>query len=110
MRGSVMPTSATARLKSATLAGDANLDGKVNAEDFAALAANYGTTSGAVWTQGDFDYNGTVDTADFNLLAQNFNGALASPAPGCAVPEPTMLGGAVLFAAALTRRRHRRRI
>jgi len=40
-----------------TLPGDANLDAKGGRRRFVgALATNYGTTSGGVWTQGDFDY------------------------------------------------------
>ena len=40
--------------------GDANLDGKVNALDFNALATNFGKTPGSdVWTQGDFNYDGS---------------------------------------------------
>src|SRR6266480_5643123 len=50
--------------------GDANIDGKVNALDFNALASNFGG-GGAIkrWFQGDFNYDGTVNTADFNALA-----------------------------------------
>jgi fibronectin-binding autotransporter adhesin len=70
-----------------TYAGDANLDGRVNALDFNILASNYGT--GLVWAKGDFDYNNSVDTNDFNLLARNFN---VTPLPagglGALVPEP----------------------
>ena len=65
-----------------TLAGDSNLDGIVNAQDFDALASHYGVSGGGVWTQGDFNYDGTVNTTDFNLLAANFNAALPAPALG----------------------------
>ena len=73
--------------------GDANLDGKVNASDFAALASHYGQ-SGAYWYQGDFNYDGTVDSADFNILAADYNMSLptSSPALGTLVPEPASLG------------------
>ena len=79
-----------------TYLGDANVDGKVNALDFNALATNFGTNAGsAVWTQGDFNYDGNVDTSDFMMLANDFGSALAAPpAPpvlGALVPEPTML-------------------
>jgi hypothetical protein len=85
--------------------GDANLDGKVNALDFNALATNFGG-SGKVWTQGDYNYDGTVNTQDFTLLAQNFNGVVSDASLGGIVPEP--LGLAVFFLAslALQRRRH----
>jgi hypothetical protein len=68
--------------------GDANLDGRVNALDFNAVATNFG--SGSVWTQADFNYDGVVNTADFTLLANNFNAAPPPPGPslGSLVPEP----------------------
>ncbi len=52
--------------------GDTNGDGKVNAIDFNALAANYGK-SARVYSQGDLDLNGAVNSADFTKLAQRFN-------------------------------------
>ena len=55
-----------------TLMGDSNLDGKVNASDFDAIARNYGST-GKAWTDGDFNYDGTVNVVDFNALAANYN-------------------------------------
>ena len=70
-----------------TYYGDANLDGKVNAQDFDLLAANYGNFS-KVWSQGDFNYDGLVNVADFNALAANFNATpLSSPAFGTLVPS-----------------------
>ena len=90
-------------------AGDANMDGKVNALDFNALATNYGTGSG-VWTQGDFTYDGSVSSGDFVLLSQNFN--KSEPAPslvlGALVPEPSTLGILTLAAAGMASRRRRR--
>jgi hypothetical protein len=83
-----------------TFAGDANLDGKVNALDFNALAANYGQNDGSqIWVNGDFDYSGNVNTGDFTLLAQNFNASLSPGALpssplgslGTVVPEPATL-------------------
>src|SRR5439155_6591675 len=56
--------------------GDANLDGKVNALDFNALATNFGGGSGKFWNQGDFNYDGTINTTDFTSMAINFNQAL----------------------------------
>jgi autotransporter-associated beta strand protein len=55
-----------------TLAGDANLDGFVNGEDFTILASNF-NQSVTGWDQGDFNYDGTVNGEDFTLLAANFN-------------------------------------
>jgi hypothetical protein len=72
-----------------TYSGDANLDGRVNALDFNALASNFGGASGKFWFQGDFNYDGVTNTADFTVLASNFNQpAFASPALGTLIPEP----------------------
>ncbi len=62
-----------------TLAGDANLDGKVDSADFGILADNYGA-SGAVWDEGDFNYDGKVDSADFGILAVNYGQSAGSNA------------------------------
>jgi hypothetical protein len=80
--------------------GDADLNGSVNLLDFNRLAANFGTASGAVWSQGDFNYDGGVNLLDFNRLAGNFG--LSAGADGVvdpsdwsalasAVPEPSLL-------------------
>ena len=89
------------------IAGDANVDGKVDFSDLVILARNYGQ-SGATWGQGDFDADGTVDFGDLVALARNYGAtadssqvapALSSGAPGAftseiggidhAVPEPS---------------------
>jgi len=44
----------------------------VNLADFNRLAAGFGATGGASWTQGNFNYDGGVNLSDFNLLASNF--------------------------------------
>jgi hypothetical protein len=53
------------------LVGDANLDGIVNGQDLAILAANFGKSS-PDWTAGDFNYSGMVGATDFAGLAANF--------------------------------------
>ena len=96
-----------------TVFGDANLDGKVNAQDFDALAANYGATSGKFWYQGDFNYDGVVNVVDFNILAENYNQAapiptaapVLAPVLGTLVPEPVSLGLLGLAGLSLRRRR-----
>ena len=95
---SVDPTTVLIRY---TVNGDANLDGKVNALDFNALATNFGAASGGFWSQGDFNYDGIVNTADFTAMAVNFGQVLASPTLGALVPEPScaaiLLCGGLLF-------------
>ena len=98
-----------------TVFGDANLDGKVNALDFNALATNFGA-SNAFWYQGDFNYDGTVNTIDFMVLSQNFNklapvpslDTIPSPALGSLVPEPASLALAMIAMGTLSFRRQRR--
>jgi hypothetical protein len=88
-----------------TYRGDANLDGLVNALDFNALASNFGSASGRVWTQGDFNYDSITNTLDFNSLAANFNQpAFASQSLGALIPEPSLLVFAVLPLLARRRR------
>ncbi len=97
-----------------TLAGDANLDGKVNASDFDALASNYGKSGANLWTKGDFNYDGLVNVVDFNLLASNYNAALSAPALsapaplGTLVPEPGTIGLVSLLGLLPLRRRRSR--
>jgi len=53
------------------IAGDANLDGKVNFQDLLLLAQHFGAPA-ANWDQGDFNYDGVVNFNDLLALAQNF--------------------------------------
>src|SRR5205085_2063070 len=55
-----------------TAAGDSNLNGTVDLNDFTALASNFNGI-GRRWFQGDYNYDSTVDLSDFTLLASNFN-------------------------------------
>ncbi len=110
-----------------TLAGDANLDGKVDSADFGILADNYGA-SGAVWDAGDFNYDGKVDSADFGILAVNYGQSAGSNADVVTaadwsaldafaaangmtlsqVPEPASLGILAVSGVAILGRRRRR--
>jgi hypothetical protein len=83
---SVNPTDTLIRY---TYYGDANLDGKVNALDFNALATNFGNSS-KFWSDGDFNFDGMVNTQDFTALAGNFNAAALAPTLGSLVPEPSV--------------------
>jgi autotransporter-associated beta strand protein len=101
-----------------TLAGDADLDGKVGFPDLVRVAQNYGAT-GVGWSGGDFDYSGRVDFADLVKVAQNY-GANASPsdipmaspefakdyaAAFAAVPEPDLCAWVIACVAILMSRR-----
>lgn len=50
--------------------GDANLDSRVDDEDFEILLANFGKLD-AGWTEGDFNGDGVVDFADFLSLSKH---------------------------------------
>ena len=99
--------------------GDADLDGVVNLNDFNRLAANFGLSAGARWSQGDFNYDGVVNLNDFNRLAANFGQSAGDPiatpedwsALAAAVPEPASpaLFGVATSAAISGRHHHRRR-
>ncbi len=69
-----------------TLAGDANLDEKVNGADFAILSTNFNQAV-AGWDAGDFNYDFKANGADFAMLAGNFNKGVtfSAPLPGNAV-------------------------
>jgi len=53
--------------------GDANLDGKVDYQDFLILKANWGRRD-AWWEQGDFNGDHIVDAADLQLLYDHLTG------------------------------------
>jgi hypothetical protein len=94
------------------IAGDADVNGFVDLDDFNALAQNFGLNTGATWIQGDFNNDGRVNLDDYNLLAANFGTGSSGPGIsagdwaklGAAVPEPGA-GALVLIALPLLRRR-----
>lgn len=52
------------------IAGDVNLDGVVDQDDVDIVLSNFGTATGADWTDGDMTGDGKVDSTD---LAQVLN-------------------------------------
>jgi glycosidase len=74
--------------------GDFNLDGVVDANDYAIWKANYG--SGTLYTQGDANLDGKVDAADYTIWRDHlgFHTLPLGAGTGIAasVPEPPMLG------------------
>ena len=64
-----------------TLAGDANLDGKVTLSDFNTVSSNFGLPSGASWSMGDLTYDGKVTLADFNAVSSTFGQIMSALNP-----------------------------
>ena len=62
---------ATSVLVRYTLYGDADLNGKVDFNDFLRLQSNFGTAA-AGFAKGNFNYDSTTDFNDFLLLQSNF--------------------------------------
>ena len=63
------------------LYGHTSLTGSVGFTDFMRMTQHYTTTTGAKWSQGDFNYDGAVDSNDFNLLKPNYGQTLPVPVP-----------------------------
>jgi hypothetical protein len=75
------------------LPGDANLDARVDLNDFGSLKAHFAT--GSALGEGDFSGDNRVDLSDFGLLKANFGRSdgfdqnkLRSPQITATVPEP----------------------
>ena len=105
-----------------TYAGDANLDGKINVDDYGRIDLNIPLgTSG--WFNGDFNYDGIINVDDYGIIDFNIGiqgaplptgssplAGSAKPTALAAVPEPST--SALLIAAAwatMASRRRRRR-
>ena len=83
-----------------TYGGDANLDGKINVDDYGRIDfnVNLGTTG---WYNGDFNYDGKINVDDYGIIDFNI-GIQGAPFPTAgnsaglsgvaAVPEPATLG------------------
>jgi autotransporter-associated beta strand protein len=120
-----VPVDSSAVVVKYTWAGDANLDGKVDVNDYNVwnyFLLNPPTGENLTWFTGDFNYDGKIDVNDYNIWTYGFlnqGGTLSDSSIGSVslaptrlpdgqVPEPTTL---VLLAAgglvALARKRRR---
>ena len=102
-----------------TYGGDANLDGKINVDDYGRI--DFAVPLGiAGWSNGDFNYDGKINVDDYGII--DFNVGIQGPpfpageaigATGIsavtAVPEPGALSLLVLGGATMLIRRRRRR-
>jgi prepilin-type N-terminal cleavage/methylation domain-containing protein len=91
------------------LAGDYNLDGKVDGADFLAWQRGFGTTVSPAGSGADGDGNGTIDAGDLAIWKNHFGSSASSSV--AAVPEPTtfFLGAPAMLASAALARRFRSR-
>lgn len=88
-----------------TFLGDANLDRKVDFDDFLSLSSSFGGAGS--WAVGDFNADGQVQFDDFLALSSNFGRVTSTGSAVASVPEPT--GGVVVTTACLAGWLHRRR-
>lgn len=105
------PVDPLAVLVRQTVSGDANLDGRLTADDFARLDRGFARHLTG-WINGDFNYDNVVNAADYQIInaawAAQQGAVLASAAVGgrvaadvaAVVPEPPvalLLGGAMIL-------------
>jgi hypothetical protein len=98
-----------------TYAGDLNVDGVINADDYAWIDLYSQTPGSSGYLHGDINYNGVINADDYavidlNVMEQGDPFAVRPAAPGTAslvaVPEPA-IGGVVMLLLPLMRRRRR---
>ena len=98
-----------------TYAGDADLNGYIDAVDYGTVDQwiQFPGTNG--YGNGDFNYDGVIDAVDYGIIDNSIQlqrEPLGTPGNAAmsalAVPEPSVCGFAILAAVALRRRRQRR--
>ena len=95
-----------------TYAGDLNLDGMINPDDYANISFNDPDPNASGYYNGDINYDGVINADDFATIDFNFNaqgapfGTGSSLSAVTAVPEPASaaLLGLALFASRRKRR------
>jgi autotransporter-associated beta strand protein len=104
-----------------TYGGDANLDGKINVDDYGHIDSSVVLPGVSGWFNGDFNYDGKINVDDYGIIDSNVpiqgapfptsTGWPTSMGPSSAVPEPAF-GGVILVCilAPLRRRRTRNRV
>lgn len=101
-----------------TYGGDANLDGKINVDDYIKIDTGIAAQLTG-WSNGDFNYDGKINIDDYVIIDSNIPNAQVpffaaggiDPSGGggaVAVPEPaSLLGGIGLIGLSAVRRRRR---
>src|SRR5207237_5877150 len=95
-----------------TYGGDANLDGKINVDDYGKIDFNV-SLGVAGWANGDFNYDGKINVDDYGIIDFNvgIQGApfptadASAPSGVTAVPEPAAFSILALTGALALRRR-----
>ncbi len=106
-----------------TYAGDANLDGKIDADDYFQIDSNYNKAPSTLnYYKGDFNYDGKINGDDYFIIDSNFV-AQTTPFPAAApldsgggaglsgvaaVPEPASVTALLAVAGVASLRRRRR--
>src|SRR4029078_4026251 len=54
-----------------TYAGDANLDGKINVDDYGRIDFNVDLPGATGWYNGDFNYDGKINVDDYGIIDLN---------------------------------------
>jgi hypothetical protein len=102
-----------------TWGGDANLDGKINVDDYGRIDANV-ASSGSVfgYAAGDFNFDGKINVDDYGIIDGNISrqgepfatGGTSAPLDSAsAIPEPASLSLLALAGFALRRCRNDRK-
>jgi hypothetical protein len=104
-----MDVDADALIGKYTYAGDANLDGQVDAFDYSVVDDNFGS-SGVTFALGDLNADGVVDAFDYSSIDDSFGFGIGNPLRPAAnsevfIPEPSSLGFLALAGGLLARRR-----
>jgi hypothetical protein len=100
-----------------TYGGDANLDGKLNVDDYGRIDSNIGLGT-AGWYNGDFNYDGKINVDDYGILDSNIGVQGAPFATGgtatenvsglSSVPEPGLVISFSILPLMLRRSRRQR--
>jgi hypothetical protein len=102
-----------------TYAGDANLDGKINVDDYGHIDSSVVLPGVSGWFNGDFNYDGKINVDDYGIIDSNvtiqgapiFTGAGAGLNGVTAIPEPAgatvLITSAAALAGPVLRRRRR---
>jgi hypothetical protein len=97
-----------------TFNGDLDLDGIIDADDYAKMDAGFVQKLNG-WANGDLDYNGKINADDYFLMDRAFSNQSSLPAPAALafgptnVPEPDLAAATAIFGALILRRRGSRR-